>query len=101
MAGRKTPQSPPKTGLLTDELKPGRAACFTNRTLFSAETNLHMVRDGVESCWPVDSPCVHQLGPYGWITDVLLSGFAARRHNGEIYIYRSASELGDTPWNWS
>ena len=101
MAARRTPRSRPKTGPWTEELKPGEARCFTNRTHLDAERDIRMVRDGVESRWPLDSPCAHHLGPYGWVTDILLSGFAAHRQDGEICIYRAATEYGDTQWKWS
>ena len=101
MADRKTRQSRPKTGLLTEELEPGKARCFTNLDAFRAEKDLHLFRDGVESTWPLDSPCSHDLGPYGWISDMILSGYGCRRHKGEIYLYRECNEPGDTEWKWS
>ena len=103
MAAPKVPQSRQrsKTGPWTEGLKPGEARCFTNRTLCDAERNIRMVRDGVESHWPLDSPCAHTLGPYGWVTDILLSGFSAHRQNGDIYIYKAAAEYGETEWKWS
>lgn len=78
----------------------GELRYIVNRPRIEAETNIHMLRDGVESSWSVHSPCSHPCGPYGWVTDMLLSGFAGHRHNGEIYIHRVSTENGDTPWKW-
>lgn len=100
MADPKSP-SLPKTGPWTDVLKPGEARCFTNRAKFKDEGDVHLFHNGVMSRWPLDSPCSHHLGPYGWVTDTLLSGYSAYRHEGEIHIYRVCQEPGDTDWKWS
>lgn len=85
---------------LNNPVKPGELRYLTARKQFEAEKNIHMLRDGVESQWGFHSPCSHPCGPYGWITDILLSGYGAIRRNGEIYIYKVSTEHGDVPWKW-
>lgn len=86
--------------LLKSPVKEGELRYITNRRKIEAETNIHMLRDGVESNWSMQSPTSHPCGPYGWVTDILLSGFTGIRHKGEIYVYRSSTKNGDVPWKW-
>jgi hypothetical protein len=61
-----------------------------------------LYQNGVESSWALNSPCSHQLGPYGWVSDLLLSGYCCRRkEDGTMYVYRAVSEPGENDWNWS
>ena len=86
----------------TEGLKPGEARCFTNTSLLRRELHIRFVQNGVESSWRMDGPCSHNLGPYGWVADVLLSGYCAyRKKDGEMYVYKSAAEAGEINWNWS
>jgi hypothetical protein len=86
----------------TDGLKPGEARCFTNLSRLRQELRIRFVQAGVESSWPLQGPCTHNQGPYGWISDVLLSGYHCHRErNGDLYLYKSSSEAGEINWNWS
>lgn len=86
----------------TGELEPGSARCFTNIALQKRESCIRLLQNGVESSWPLNGPCTHNLGPYGWVSDVLLSGYAAyRKSSGDLYVYKCAAEAGEIDWKWS
>ncbi len=86
----------------TEGLKPGESRCFTNIALQKQESFIRLLQSGVESSWPLNGPCSHALGPYGWVSDVLLSGYAAyRTSTGNLYIYKCSAEAGEIDWKWS
>lgn len=102
MAGRKNPRKSPSPDPWIEELRHGEARCFTNSARLLLESNIHLFRDGVVNSWPLRAPCGHQLGAYGWLSDMLLSGYAGHRtSNGEITLYRAIPEPGDADWPWS
>lgn len=78
------------------------ARVFTNVTLLKAEKNIRMVKDGTESEWSMQGECSHPAGSYGWLADVLLSGFTAMRTDeGDIVVARQSQVVGDVKWTWS
>jgi len=87
--------------ILSEPLKAGEVRLIRNDTLFDLERDIVMSRDGILSSWSMSNPCSHPLGPYGWITDTLLSGFSAVRSGQDILLYKTSTENGDTEWHWS
>lgn len=78
------------------------ARIFTNMTLLKQERNIRLLRDGTESEWSMLSECNHPAGSYGWLTDVLLTGFTAvRTDKGDILVSRQSAVAGDVNWIWS